>query len=146
MKVLLDTNVYVTACRSEAHRQRFLAAFLPLLPVTYLAAVVAYELSVNAVDRQTRELVQGFIGPLERCGRCVTPAFADWIEASEVVTRIARRERGWRSTLPALLNDVLIALCARRIGATVLTYNGRDLRLIRRHKEFALRVLAVESV
>lgn len=50
MKVLLDTNVYVTACRSEAQRQRFRDAFLPLLPATYLSAVVAYELSVNALD------------------------------------------------------------------------------------------------
>ena len=145
MKVLLDTNVYVTACRSEAQRERFRAAFLPLLPVTYLSAVVAYELSVNALDRQTRGLVQGFVGPLERCGRCVTPTFADWIEAAEIITRIAGSERSWRSKLPALLNDVLIALCARRIGATVLTYNGRDFRLIRRHKDFALRALAVET-
>ncbi len=26
-------------------------------------------------------------------------------------------------------------------GATLLTYNGKDFRLIRRHKEFGLRVL-----
>jgi len=74
MKVVLDTNVYVSACRSEASRAHFRATFLPLLP--------------------------------------------------------------------ALLNDILIALCARRIGATLLTHNGQDFRLIRRHKEFALRVLA----
>jgi predicted nucleic acid-binding protein len=145
MKVLLDTNVYVDACRSEAARARFRAAFFPLLPVTFLAAVVANELGVNAADRRTRRLVQELIAPLERSGRCVTPTFADWLEASEVVSAIAARERAWRSKLPALLNDVLIALCARRIGATLLTYNGRDFRLIRRHKEFGLRVLAVEA-
>jgi predicted nucleic acid-binding protein len=37
------------------------------------------------------------------------------------------------------------ALCARRIGATLLTYNARDFRLIRRHKEFALRVLGADA-
>jgi predicted nucleic acid-binding protein len=57
------------------------------------------------------------------------------------MTVIEERDRGWRSKLPALLNDVLIALSARRIGATVVTYNGKDFRLIRRHKEFLLRVL-----
>lgn len=62
------------------------------------------------------------------------------------MTGIADRDRGWRSKLPALLNDVLIALCARRIGARVLTYNGRDFRLIRRHRDFALHVLAVDVV
>ena len=56
MKVLLDTNVYVEACRSDHARARFRTAFFPLLPVTYLAAVVAYELRVNALDRPTRRL------------------------------------------------------------------------------------------
>ena len=115
-----------------------------MLPVTFLAAVVAYELRVNAADRRTQQLMQEFIAPMERSGRCVVPTFADWVEAAAIVTAIAERDRGWRSKLPVLLHDILIALCARRIGATLLTYNGRDFRLIRRHKEFALRVLAAD--
>jgi predicted nucleic acid-binding protein len=78
---------------------------------------------------------------MERTGRIVSPAFDDWIDASEVVTAIEERDRGWRSKLPALLNDVLIALAARRIGATLVTYNGDDFRLIRRRRGFSLRVL-----
>ncbi len=50
MKVVLDTNIYVSACRSEASREHFCATFFPLLPVTFLAAVVAYELRVNAAS------------------------------------------------------------------------------------------------
>ncbi len=142
MKVILDTNVYVSACRSEATRTQFRATFFPLLPVTFLAAVVAYELRVDAADRSTDRLVQEFIEPMERADRCVAPTFADWIDAAAIVTAILDRDRSWRSKLPALLNDILIALCARRIGATLLTYNAQDFRLIRRHKEFALRVLA----
>jgi predicted nucleic acid-binding protein len=42
--------------------------------------------------------------------------------------------------LPRLLNDVLIALCARRVGATLVTYNRADFQLIRRHVPLALRV------
>jgi len=38
--------------------------------------------------------------------------------------------------------DILIALCARRIGATLITHNGEDFRLIRRHRGFSLRVIA----
>ncbi len=59
-----------------------------------------------------------------------------------IVTAIEEKDKAWRSKLPRLLNDILIALCARRIGATLLTYNRDDFRLIRRHKEFSLRVLA----
>ncbi len=79
---------------------------------------------------------------MERSGRVVAPTFADWLEAADIVTRIFDRDRRWRSKLPALLNDVLIALCARRVGATLVTYNAQDFRLIRRHKDFSLQVLA----
>ena len=82
-----------------------------------------------------------FIRPMERTGRLVTPTFEDWVEASTVVEAIEEKERGWRSKLPALLNDILIALCARRIGATLLTYNKDAFQLIRRHKDFSLRIL-----
>lgn len=141
MKYLLDTNVYLGAVRSEASKAQFRRAFFPLLPATYLSAVVAYELYVNARDNRTRSLVQEFIVPMERTGRVVSPGFDDWIQAAELVAAIGEKEKGWRSKLPALLNDVLIALCARRIGATLLTHNKDDFRLIRRHKDFSLRLL-----
>jgi predicted nucleic acid-binding protein len=127
VKYLLDTNVYIEACRSEEKRARFRTTFFPLLPATFLSAVVAYELYVNAQDRRTRRLVQEFIHPLERSGRVVSPTFADWLAVSEIVTAIEEKDRGWRSKMPALLNDILIALCARRIGATVFTYTWRGL-------------------
>jgi predicted nucleic acid-binding protein len=103
--------------------------------------VVAYELYVNAQDSRTRGLTQEFIRPMERSGRVITPTFDDWVEASDIVTAVEQKDRGWRSKLPALLNDILIALCARRIGATLLTYNKDDFQLIHRHKDFSLRVL-----
>ncbi|TMA84547.1 MAG: type II toxin-antitoxin system VapC family toxin [Deltaproteobacteria bacterium] len=142
MKYLLDTNVYLAAARSDDARARFREAFVPLLPATFLSLVVAYELAVDARDRRTRGLVRQFLLPMERTGRILSPAFDDWVDAFDVVTAIEERDRSWRSKLPALLNDILIALCARRIGATLITYNGEDFRLIRRHRGFALRVLA----
>ncbi len=144
MKYLFDTNIYIAACQSEAKRVQFRITLFPLLPTTFLSAVVAYELYVNAQDRRTRGLVGEFIGPMERTRRVVSPTFADWVEASALVTAIKERDRSWRSKLPALLNDILIALCARRIGATILTYNKTDFQLIHRHKEFSLRVLSAE--
>ena len=119
MKYLLDTNVYLEAFRSEDKQARFRKTFFPLLPATFLSAVVAYELSVNAQDRRTPTLLKEFIHPMERMGRVVT----------------------WRSKLPGLLNDILIALCARQIGALLFTYNRADFRLIRRHIGFSLRLL-----
>lgn len=141
MKYLLDTNVYLGAFRSDQKKAQFRQTFFPLLPATFLSSVVAYELYVNARDHRTRSLVQEFIRPIEQARRLVAPAFDDWVEASAIVTAMEQKDRGWRSKLPALLNDILISLCARRIGGTLLTYNKDDFRLIRRHKDFSLRVL-----
>ena len=141
MKYVLDTNVYLGAFRSEERKARFRSTFVALLPRTFLSSVVAYELSVNAIDRGTRELVWEFTRPMQRTGRIVTPGFGDWLEASEIVTSIEEKEKRWRSKLPGLLNDILIALCARQIGATLITYNKDDFLLIRRHKDFLLRIL-----
>ena len=79
---------------------------------------------------------------MKRRGRLVSPTFADWLRASEVVTAIEQRDRTWRSKMPALLDDILIALCARQVGAMLITYNRDDFRLIRRHLGFSLRILA----
>jgi len=141
VKYLLDTNVYLGAFRSEQKKAQFRKTFFPLLPATHLSSVVAYELNINAQDSHTRSLTQEFIRPMERSGRVITPTFDDWVEASDIVTAVEQKDRGWRSKLPALLNDILIALCARRIGATLLTYNKNDFQLIQRHKDFSLRVL-----
>lgn len=142
MKYVLDTNVYLGAAGSEERAARFGATFFPLLPSTYLSAVVAYELLVDAKGRQTRDLVEAFLAPALRAGRIVSPAFEDWRSAAGIVSAISEGAPGWRTKLRALLNDVLIALCARRIGATLFTYNERDFLLIRRHYEFSLRVLS----
>ena len=139
MKYVLDTNIYLGGAASEERAARFRETFFPLLPSTFLSAVVAYELAVNARGRDTRDLVGAFVAPMRRTGRVVNPTFDDWLEASEVITKIGDREPAWRSKLPALLNDVLIALTARQIGATVITANHADFRLIRRHVPFLLR-------
>ena len=58
-----------------------------------------------------------------------------------MVAAIEQRDRKRGSKLPALLNDILIALCPRQVGAMVITYNREDFRLIRRHLGFSLRIL-----
>ena len=40
-----------------------------------------------------------------------------------------------------LLNDILIALSGRAIGATVVTRNGEDFRLIQHYYAFLLEII-----
>jgi predicted nucleic acid-binding protein len=93
------------------------------------------------VDAKATALVEQHIGALERTGRVVTPTFGDWKGAGKMIAQVMRAEPSLKSKAPQLLNDILIALCARRIGATVFTYNGDDFRVVRRYRTFALEVL-----
>lgn len=141
MRILLDTNVYLFALRSAAGATFFERQFQPLVFRTYLSSVVVEELYAGALDRGAVRLVELHVGALERVGRVVTPTFEDWKEAGKLVAQITRREPGRKPTVQRMLNDILLALSARRLGADLFTFDRDDFELIRRHKSFSLRVL-----
>ncbi len=141
MPILLDTNVYLVAIRSEDGAGFFESRFLPLVFQTYFASVVVEELYAGALDSQGVRLVERHVGALERAGRVVAPSFQDWKEAGKIIARITRREPALKSKTQQILNDILLALCARRIGAGLYTFNRDDFELIRRHRPFSLKLL-----
>lgn len=141
MPLILDTNVYLVAMRSTAGAALFERRFLPLVFQTYLAGVVAQELYAGALDADAVRLVDRQVGSLERVGRVVTPTFDDWQEAGRLVARITRREPGRKAKMQETVNDILLALSARRIGADLYTFNRTDFELIRRYTPFSLVVL-----
>ena len=139
--ILLDTNVYLNAIRSAAGAAFFERHFLPAVFRTFLSSVVVEELYAGALDAPAVRLVERYVGPLERTGRVVTPAFRDWKEAGRLVARMTRTEPGRRPKIQELLNDILLALCACRTGANLYTYNRADFELVRRHQAFSLHLL-----
>jgi predicted nucleic acid-binding protein len=140
--ILLDTNVYLFALKSDTGANFFERHFLPRVFQTHLSSVVVEELYAGALDGGAMRLVERQVGALERAGRVVTPTFDDWKEAGKVVAAITRKEAGRRSKTQRMLNDILLALSARRIGAELFTFNREDFQLIRRHKPFSLKVLS----
>jgi predicted nucleic acid-binding protein len=57
------------------------------------------------------------------------------------VAQITRKEPDRKSKVQQMLNDILLALSARRIGADLFTFNREDFQLIRRHLSFSLQIL-----
>jgi predicted nucleic acid-binding protein len=139
--ILLDTNVYLFAIKSRGGAEFVKRRFVPLIFKTYLSSVVAEELYAGALDNGAVRLVERHVGALEKAGRVITPAFADWKEAGKLVARITRDEPARKSKVQQMLNDILLALSARRIGADLFTFNAGDFELIRRFKRFSLRAL-----
>ncbi len=127
--------------RSAEGAEFFERRFLPLVFQTFVSSIVVEELYAGALDARAVALVESYVGALERAGRVITPTFQDWKEAGRLVARATRREAGLKSKVQRILNDILLALCARRIGADLFTFNRDDFELIHRYRPFSLQVL-----
>ncbi len=132
---IFDTNVYVAALREGVTGASFLR-LQAALPRTFLAAVVSAELRAGAIDEVARRAVFDLVDRFHRIGRVVTPTPASWDEAGDVLARIFRTEPRFRAKVRGLWNDALIALSARQIGASIVTANVDDFRLLRRYVRF----------
>jgi predicted nucleic acid-binding protein len=108
---------------------------------TYLSSVVVEELYAGALDDRAVRLVERQVGALERVGRLVAPLLEDWKKAGKLVALITRREPGRKPKVQQMLNDILLALSARRMGADLYTLNRDDFKLIRRYQPFSLKLL-----
>jgi len=139
--LLFDTSVYVSAIQggvlSPASRR-----LREALPRAYLASVVSAELRVGAMTEKARRAVHDVTQWAHRVGRMVTPGPGAWDRAGDILGEIRRKEPHLRSKVPTLWNDLLIALSARQIGATVETEDTEDFELLRRYVRFELRPLS----
>jgi len=83
--------------------------------------------------------VQNFLFPFERVRRIINPTYGNWKDAALIVVKIALRHPNLKSKKVALINDTLIALSCRDIGATLVTLNFEDFKLIRGFARFRFR-------
>lgn len=80
--------------------------------------------------------------PFEKTGRIVTPSHSHWKDAGDMLSKVLTRRPDLRSKVPALVNDSLLALTARAIGATLYTRNRDDFIVLRNVRSFQLVVIA----
>lgn len=132
-RALFDTSVYVDWLNAGRH------ADLLFSPETlqYLSAVVLLELHAGASTRSELRLLGTLAATFKKVGRVVVPAAMVWEDAGMVLRSLSAR--GFQlAGAHGLVNDVLIALSARAIGATVFTKNVRHFEAIRTVRRFDL--------
>jgi len=139
VKYLFDTNVYVALLTERRLLERLTPLLRRLLPATYLSSVVHFELLRGAHGETGRARVSRATRTLERTGRVIAPTREDWALSGTVQSRIWDEYPSQRAK--DLQNDLLIVSGARRIGALVVTENGRDFALIRHYVPHAARSL-----
>ena len=140
--LLFDTSVYIPILRDENFAREFRLRYLRGLPLTYCSSVVIEELLAGVRTLRHRRQAAALYEPFERVRRIITPSHRIWKETGTVVATIADQAPRLRDKLSrGFLNDILIALSGRSIGATVVTRNEEDFRLIQQFRKFSLEVI-----
>ena len=133
---IIDTSVYVNHWEGVLDDQ-----ILAWVRATFLvrqSSVVLSELRRGARTSKARRLVE----ELRRLTkRQWTPVTEDWWKAGVIIQKIGDAENWDRRKRQEFQNDTLLALSARRYGATIITANRIDFELLA--KEFRVRILLV---
>jgi predicted nucleic acid-binding protein len=136
-RVVIDTNLYIDWLNVGRHE----TVLFQRNAVKYLSAVVVLELYAGAFLPRDRRVVRSVVAAFDRVDRVLVPSGSIYEDAGHVL-RALQRSRGDQATRSrSLVNDVLIALSARSIGATVVTNNARDFTAIREVRPFALTIV-----
>jgi len=136
-RLVIDTNVYVDWLNDGRHE----AVLFQREAVKYLSAVVLMELSAGAFSVRDRRLVQEVTSAFAKVGRILAPTVSIYEEAGEVLRRLQQFRGYTMASAYGLTNDVLIALSARSIGATVITQNERDFVAIQTIRPFKMALV-----
>ncbi len=133
---IIDTSVYVNHWEGVLDDQAL--AWVHAKFVVRQSSVVLSELRRGARTTQSLRLVE----KLRQLTKTQwTPATADWWKAGVIIQKIGDVENWDRRKRQEFQNDSLIALSARRHGATIVTANRIDFELLAR--ELQVRILLV---
>jgi predicted nucleic acid-binding protein len=109
----------------------------------YLSSIVLLELYTGAHDAAQIQWIDNHLRlPFRARERIVSPMVNDYTRAGQILAELQRTKGYDLRKSYGLQNDVLIALTARRIGATVITKNRRDYEEIQAIRSFSLHVVS----
>jgi predicted nucleic acid-binding protein len=135
--VVLDTNVYVRAFRNPAAQRALIEFHRASAPSEWLSSVVVQELRVGVDGPDAARLDEHIFRPFENRGRLVRPSYRAWKQAGAVLREYSERWGPALRRLPrSLVNDVLLALSCREIGAVLVTHNHDDFERIAKLAKF----------
>lgn len=136
-RVIFDTDLYIDWINAGRHEDLLLKrSFL-----RYMSTVVLMELRAGAVRRPDQRLVKRLRDVFTGTGRLLNPSPDTFWEAGRVLFLLQRAFRYDLKKRSQIVNDILIALSSRQIGATVITRNARDFQAIRHLVPFRLAVV-----
>jgi predicted nucleic acid-binding protein len=133
-KLVLDTNCFIDASKSDAANASFDAFCAQAAPRLHLSSVVASELRAGAINpSELKQLEADVLRPYFRRRRMVTPSAAAWEALGTTLATLVHQDGLQLKTTPrSLVFDILIAYSCREKGAILVSANTRDLNRIAR--------------
>ncbi len=128
-KVLLDTNGLIDYLRADLHADWIFGGVSNI--IRFLSSIALMELRIGA-DTPRRQRAVGRIQAAFPPSRLIAPLPQLFDHAGRLFRTLYGDGSGIDDRLGPV-NDLLIALTARQIGATVLTSNVDDFEQIARH-------------
>lgn len=127
MKVLFDTNVYISFIRNRSHSLELQRHGT----VKYLSAVVLMELWAGAKSKKGKKLIHQLQKPYVNAGRIVTPSVNNYIAMGQIFADLPTRYDTLVKSA-GFLNDLQIAFAALSIGAMLYTEDKSHYQIIKR--------------
>ena len=141
-KHLIDTDLYIDLIQSGLTLPLIRELYSKDAPGIYFSSVVAQELLAGASSAAARRRVETLYRPFEKVGRVITPNHNQWKDAGGILAKVLHDRPNLKSKLPALVNDCLVALSARSLGATLYTRNRDNFLLLQSIRSFSLVVIS----
>ncbi len=140
MKVMFDTNVYISFIRNRTHAEELQRRGT----VKYISAIVLMELWAGSKGRKSERLLYSLEKPYRSAGRIVALSTERYSTIGQFFSDFPVQYKNF-SKKADFLNDVQIAVSALSIGATLYTENRIHFDIIRKFmKQLKLEYLEGE--
>ncbi len=124
-KTVFDTCIYIDIFNDNKNTDQINW----INNVTFLAYPVFHELMTGAGSKKEATFYQEFADRFLKLERLIFPSFQTLNLIGQTCYRM-RNKGKLDPSMPKHYNDIFIALLARQIGATIVTKNRKDFKLI----------------
>ena len=125
MKVMFDTNIYISWIRARTFEE----LMLKQKTVKYMSAIVLMELWAGARTKQAVRLVETLQNPYMKTGRVIPMTLNQYIQAGILISKFPPSYKKMLNT-SGFTNDIQLALTSLSIGATLFTNNKNHFKII----------------
>lgn len=126
MRVLFDTNIYISWIRERKYAELMLDVYTQ----KYLSNYVIMELWAGAKTKQAVRIIEKLQKPYVKAGRIVTLHTDHFITIGQILSDMPHAQRN-KIKSAGFVNDLCIGMSALTIGAKLYTTNKADFNIVK---------------